>query len=69
MVYRGVIKLRCMCCDSFMKLYKTVDNDLSNIEIYKCDICDKTLKVEKSYYGGFEITLNPSEYKRYINCT
>ena len=52
-----------------MKLYKTVDNDLSNIEIYKCDICDKTLKVEKGYYGGFEITLNPSEYKRYINCT
>lgn len=61
--------MRCMCCDNFMKLYRTDDGHLSDIEVYKCNICGKILKVEKSCYGGLEITLNPSEYKVLPNCT
>lgn len=55
--------MRCTCCDDFMRLHKTYDNSFASVEIYICSICDKSLKIEKNYYGGFEITINPSEYE------
>jgi len=52
--------LRCVCCDTCMHYCGSENTDFGTVERYTCSICGNLLKIEVSFFGDPEISINSS---------